>query len=57
MLRESHQLSGCGYISRRDFLKISGISGLVLATYPMGASLAEAVRFDRELYKVSRLCN
>jgi thiamine biosynthesis lipoprotein len=54
MLRECHQLSGYRYISRREFLKISGISGLVLATYPMGASLAEAVRFDREFYKVSR---
>ena len=40
--------------SRRDFLKVSGIIGLGLAACPIGAPLAEAVKFDRELYKVSR---
>ncbi|NVL92206.1 MAG: FAD:protein FMN transferase [Desulfobacterales bacterium] len=40
--------------SRREFLKVSGIIGLGLAACPIGASLAEAVKFDRELYKVSR---
>jgi thiamine biosynthesis lipoprotein len=40
--------------SRREFLKVSGIIGLGLAAYPVGACLAEAVKFDRELYKVSR---
>jgi thiamine biosynthesis lipoprotein len=40
--------------SRREFLKVSGIIGLGLAACPIGASLAEAVKFDTELYKVSR---
>ncbi|MFW6146879.1 MAG: FAD:protein FMN transferase [Thermodesulfobacteriota bacterium] len=40
-------------ITRRGFLKLSGILGLGLAGLPAGASLAEAVRFNRQLYKVS----
>jgi len=43
-----------GCIKRRDFLKVSGIVGLSLATCPLGASFAEAVKFDKKLYKVSR---
>jgi len=54
MIKESCQLVEHGYINRRDFLKISGIAGLGLATCPIGAPLAEAVKFDRKLYKVSR---
>lgn len=51
---ESYHLMGHGYIRRRDFLKISGIVGLGIATSPLGTPLAEAVRFDRKLYKVSK---
>jgi thiamine biosynthesis lipoprotein len=54
MLREVCQLIEHGYIKRRDFLKVSGIIGLGLTTCPLGASLAEAVRFDKGLYKVSK---
>jgi thiamine biosynthesis lipoprotein len=54
MLREACQLMQHGYIKRRDFLKVSGIVGLGLTTCPLGASLAEAVKFDKKLYKVSR---
>ena len=54
MIKESCQLVEHGYINRRDFLKISGIAGLGLATCPIGPPLAEAVKFDRKLYKVSR---
>ena len=41
-------------MKRRDFLKISGMLGLGLATFPVGMHSAEAVKFDRDLYKVSR---
>ncbi len=51
---ESHHLKEHGSVDRRNFLKISGILGLGLATYPLGPPMADAVRFDRELYKVSR---
>jgi len=40
-------------ITRRGFLKLSGVLGLGLAGLPVGASLAEAARFNRQLYKVS----
>ena len=54
MLGESHQLTRYGYMNRRDFLKITGLVGLSLVTCPTGASLAEAAKFDRKFYKVSR---
>jgi len=54
MVRESYQLMEHGYIDRRDFLKISGVTGLGLTTCAIGAPLAEAVKFDRRLYKVSK---
>ena len=54
MVRESYQSTKRGHVSRRDFLKISSALGLGLATCPIGASLAEAVKFDKDLYKVSR---
>jgi thiamine biosynthesis lipoprotein len=41
-------------ITRRDFLRLSGMAGLGLAACPMAASLAEASRFDTQLYKVSK---
>jgi thiamine biosynthesis lipoprotein len=40
-------------ITRRGFLKLSGVLGLGLAGFPVGASLAEAAKFNRQLYKVS----
>jgi FAD:protein FMN transferase len=52
MHREYYKESG--YMKRRDFLKISGIFGLGLATFPIGIHSAEAVKFDKNLYKVSR---
>jgi len=54
MFRESYQSMWHRYINRRDFLKISGIVGLGLTTCPIGTALAEAVKFDRKLYKVSK---
>jgi thiamine biosynthesis lipoprotein len=54
MVRESYESIKRGPFSRRDFLRISGALGLGLATCPIGASLAEAVKFDKDLYKVSR---
>ncbi len=54
MIRESYRSMKHRYIDRRDFLKISGIVGLGLTTCPIGVSIAEAVKFDRKLYKVSK---
>jgi len=54
MVKEPYQLREHGYMNRRDFLKISGVAGLGLATCAMGAPLAEAVKFDKKLYKVSK---
>jgi len=54
MTRETYQLREHGYVNRRHFLKISGLAGLGLATCPTGAPLAETVKFDRKLHKVSR---
>jgi thiamine biosynthesis lipoprotein len=41
-------------LDRRDFLRLSGILGIGLAACPISAPLAEAVRFDNQLYKVSK---
>ena len=41
-------------LDRRDFLRLSGILGIGLAACPLSAPLAEAVRFDNQLYKVSK---
>jgi len=41
-------------MKRRDFLKISGMFGLGMATLPIGIRSAEAVKFDKNLYKVSK---
>jgi len=54
MHRESYKCIEHGYMKRRDFLKISGMFGLGLATFPVGIRSAEAVKFDKNLYKVSR---
>jgi thiamine biosynthesis lipoprotein len=54
MVRESYQSMKRGQVSRRDFIKISSAFSLGVATCPLGASLAEAVKFDKDLHKVSR---
>ncbi len=54
MHKESYKFIAHGYIKRRDFLKISGMLGLGLATFPVGIRPAEAVKFDKNLYKVSK---
>jgi len=54
MHRESYKFIEHTSIKRRDFLKISGMLGLGLATFPVGIPLAEAVKFDKDLYKVSK---
>ena len=54
MHRESHKFLEHGYINRRDFLKISSMLGLGLATCSIGVPFAEAVKFDNNLYKVSK---
>jgi uncharacterized protein (DUF1501 family) len=54
MHRESYKCIEHGCMKRRDFLKISGMFGLGLATFPVGIRSAEAVKFDKNLYKVSR---
>jgi thiamine biosynthesis lipoprotein len=53
MFGEPHLMDN-GCMDRRHFLKLSGIVGLGLATYRAVAPCAEAVKFDRALYKVSR---
>ncbi len=54
MLRESRQLMDKKGLDRRSFLKVSGMLGIGLAASPIGAPLAEAVKFDRYLHKVSK---
>jgi len=54
MHRESDNYRDHGCMKRRDFLKISGMLGLGLATFPVGIRSAEAVKFDKNLYKISR---
>ena len=43
-----------GPINRRSFLKLSGVLGIGLASATAIPTLAEAVKFDRELYKISK---
>lgn len=54
MFGQAFQSMEHGYLNRRDFLKLSGILGLGLATSPIGVASAEAVKFDKTLYKVSK---
>jgi len=53
MLKEICEVMEQGVINRRDFVKIAGTLGIGLATFHTGLPLAEAVPFDRHLYKVS----
>jgi len=50
----SYHIGQRGPITRRAFLRLSGVFGLGLAACPVKASLAEASKFDRHLYKVSK---
>lgn len=43
-----------GPISRRSFIKMSGLLGLSLASMGILPATAEAVKFNREFYKVSK---
>jgi len=43
-----------GNLNRRSFLKLSGLLGVGLATGAMVPLTAEAVKFNRRMYKVSR---
>lgn len=54
MSKESYRTVEYEPITRRGFLRLSGVLGLGLAACPIGASLAEASKFDRHLYKVSK---
>jgi thiamine biosynthesis lipoprotein len=54
MSKESYRTAEYQSITRRGFLRLSGLLGLGLAASPIGISLAEAAKFDRHLYKVSR---
>jgi FAD:protein FMN transferase len=54
MSEKSHRIGAYEPITRRGFLRLSGVLGLGLAACPLTASLAEASKFDRQLYKVSQ---
>ncbi|MBW1690591.1 MAG: FAD:protein FMN transferase [Deltaproteobacteria bacterium] len=54
MFKEPYSTAEYQAITRRGFLGLSGVLGLGLAASPIGISLAEAAKFDRHLYKVSR---
>jgi thiamine biosynthesis lipoprotein len=54
MLREAFQPMEQAKLDRREFIKLSGILGIGLAACPISAPLAEAVRSDNQLYKVSK---
>ena len=43
-----------GAINRRSFLKLSGILGIGLVSATAIPTWAEAVKFNRELYKISK---
>jgi thiamine biosynthesis lipoprotein len=54
MSEESYRMRESEPITRRGFLRLSGALGLGLAACPIGASLAEASKFEGRLYKVSK---
>jgi len=54
MSEKSYRIGKYEPITRRGFLRLSGVLGLGLAAFPLGASVAEASKFDRQLYKVSK---
>lgn len=54
MERNNPSLSYNGDIDRRSFMRISGLLGLGLATASFLPSTAEAVKFNRQNYKVSK---
>jgi len=54
MIRESFQPMKQAKLDRRAFIRLSGILGIGLAACPISAPLAEAVKFDNQLYKVAK---
>jgi FAD:protein FMN transferase len=54
MLRGAFQPMEQAKLDRREFIRLSGILGIGLAACPISAPLAEAVRFDNNLHKVSK---
>jgi thiamine biosynthesis lipoprotein len=54
MSEKSYSIGECKPITRRGFLRLSGMLGLGLAACPLGASVAEASKFTKQLYKVSK---
>lgn len=54
MFKEFYQSMERKSITRRSFLKISGILGLGFTACPIESSLAGAIKFDKQLYKVSK---
>ena len=54
MLSKSHEFIKNRDINRREFLKITGMLGAGVATSSLAIPLAEAIKFDKNLYKVSK---
>jgi FAD:protein FMN transferase len=54
MGKQNSLSQGTGNLNRRSFLKLSGLIGAGLATGAMVPLTAEAVKFNRKMYKVSR---
>lgn len=54
MLSKSHELIRNGNINRREFLKTTGMLGAGVAASSLLVPLAEAVKFDKNMFKVSR---
>lgn len=54
MSEKSYRIGEYEPITRRGFLRLSGVLGLGLAACPIGASLAEASKFEGRLYKVAK---
>ncbi len=54
MQKTDHFSSEYGALSRRSFMKMSGLLGLSLASAGLIPATAEAVKFNRKSYKVSR---
>jgi len=53
-MKNMDQLSLQGALNRRSFLKLSGILGVGVASTGLVPLTAEAVRFNRKQYKISK---
>jgi thiamine biosynthesis lipoprotein len=54
MEQSDYQYGQSGLMNRRSFLKLSGLLGLSVASTGIIPAAAEAVKFNRKMYKVSR---